>query len=155
MNNGFDLDSIQSGLKNLAKKYTTDSFLKKKTEQLGNAYMSNGDTLLHGDYYPGSWMQTSDGIKIIDPEFSFMGPPEFDSGVLAAHLIMSGHRQNTIVDLFAINYKPNKNFNIDLAQRFTAVEIFRRIIGIAQLPLEMSITEKSDLLEKAYRWLKK
>ena len=43
--------------------------------------MQNGDTLLHGDYYPGSWMRVRERLYIIDPEFSFAGPKEFDLGI--------------------------------------------------------------------------
>ena len=60
--------------------------IAQRAKDLGNLYLSDGDTLLHGDYYPGSWLRTTDGIRIIDPEFAFTGMAEFDLGVFAAHL---------------------------------------------------------------------
>ena len=54
--------------------------------ELGALYLQDGTSLLHGDYFPGSWLQTAAGVRVIDPEFCFFGPPEFDVGVLLAHL---------------------------------------------------------------------
>ena len=48
----------------------------------GERYLAEGSTLLHGDYYPGSWMTVDDAVFVIDPEFSFKGFPEFDLGVM-------------------------------------------------------------------------
>ena len=151
--NGFDLDGIQDGLKDLSIKYTSDDFLKKEAKKLGDIYLSNGSNLIHGDYYPGSWIRTDNGIKIIDPEFGFMGCREFDLGVFTAHLIMCGHTLNTITDIFTLHYKINGNYDMKLVRNFAVIEVFRRIIGIAQLPLELSVEEKSDLLERIYKWL--
>lgn len=50
-------------------------------------------------------------------------------------------------------YQPPAEFDEDLRQAFTGVEIMRRIIGIAQLPLALSLEEKSVLLEEAKRML--
>ena len=59
--------------------------------KVGDIYLSDdGGVLLHGDYYPGSWLKTDAGFRVIDPEFCFLGPPEFDLGVLAAHWIFCG-----------------------------------------------------------------
>ena len=86
---GFDLDGIQMGLMEIAKPYRADNDLKSEIEKLGDRYLADGNILLHGDYFPGSWLKTADGIKIIDPEFCFFGFPEFVIGVTIAHLMMS------------------------------------------------------------------
>ncbi|MBC8768247.1 phosphotransferase [Arenibacter sp. BSSL-BM3] len=84
----FSLNAIQEGLQELALRYRSDETLKKEISKVGQQYLSQGNTLLHGDYYPGSWMSKGDHIYVIDPEFSFMGFAEFDIGVLAAHSIL-------------------------------------------------------------------
>jgi len=87
--NGMDLDTILPGLQGVANKVKANSSLKKVFDELGNLYLSDGDYLLHGDYFPGSWLKTEDGIKIIDPEFCFFGPIEFEIGVIVTHLKMA------------------------------------------------------------------
>lgn len=146
-NNDFSLNAIQDGLEELALSYRTDEALKKEISRVGQQYLSQGNVLLHGDYYPGSWMAKEDHIYVIDPEFSFMGFAEFDMGVLAAHIIM------ITMDLDCLqtikNRYPERLDELLLVQ-VAGIEIMRRIIGLAQLPLKRSIQEKKLLLEMAY-----
>ncbi|RRQ50878.1 hypothetical protein DZC72_08070 [Maribacter algicola] len=145
-NNGFSLDTIQKGLQDLAAPYKRHSKLKGIIAGLGNRYLSKGNTLLHGDYYPGSWMSKNEEIYVLDPEFGFLGFPEFDLGVMSAHLIMATH-DATFVDSLSKTY-PGKHDKRLMAQ-IAGVEITRRIIGLAQLPLERSLKEKESLLAMA------
>jgi 5-methylthioribose kinase len=41
------------------------------------------------------------------------------------------------------------SFDAHLAAQITGMEILRRIIGLAQLPLELSLEERKDLLAEA------
>jgi 5-methylthioribose kinase len=148
MDNGFDLDQIQSGLEEAAKVIRSDSRLLQAIEQLGLRYLSKGRSLIHGDFYPGSWLRTSGGIKVIDTEFSFMGDPEFDLGVLCAHLMMSNASPQTIFQLKAM-YMAEKKLDLDLLDQYTGVEILRRLIGLAQLQLTLSLSEKKNLMDYA------
>ncbi len=150
--NGFDLDQIQPGLQALAMEYKNDKQLKIKAAALGRIYLQDGTTLLHGDYYPGSWLSTWQGIKVIDPEFSFYGCPEFDLGVMIAHLMLAKQSSETIA-LVRVNYFSDASFNEDLLEAFIGIEIMRRIIGLAQLPLSLSLGEKELLLKRAYKML--
>ena len=34
---------------------------------LGARYLEDGETLVHGDYFPGSWVRTGAGVAVIDP----------------------------------------------------------------------------------------
>jgi len=62
--NGFQLDDVQPGLQELSLKYKHDVQLKKIVNEVGNKYLAPGNCLLHGDYYPGSWMRASgDNLK--------------------------------------------------------------------------------------------
>ena len=87
--NGLDLDDVQPGLQELSVPFKTDAALKSVVDRIGQKYLSPGKTLLHGDYYPGSWMTEADNLYVIDPEFAFPGFAEFDLGVMAAHLVMA------------------------------------------------------------------
>lgn len=154
--NGFDLNSIQPGLQELAMPYKRNAALKKTVQALGAVYLSENHpdkpvTLLHGDYYPGSWLQTTSGVKIIDPEFCFFGPAEFDLGVMVAHLLMA-EQPPTVLNT-VLTYEPIAGFDERLRQRFTGVEIMRRLIGLAQLPLSLSLDKKRELLDEAYSLL--
>jgi 5-methylthioribose kinase len=133
-------------------KYKTDIQLKKVAEELGNVYLENGDILLHGDYYPGSWLNTKTVLKIIDPEFAFYGKAEFDLGVLYAHLFMA-QQPDSVFEIIKEFYKKSNDFNEQLFNQFTGIEMMRRIIGLAQLPLDLSLIEKEELLNKAYNLL--
>ena len=146
LENGFSLDSIQKGLEELALPFKKDEQLKKKIECLGERYLQEGNTLLHGDYYPGSWMCSDKKLYIIDPEFSFIGFKEFDLGVMAAHLILATTNPdylNRICDLYPTS------LNQDYVRQLCGVEILRRLIGLAQLPLQRSLKEKQQLLSLA------
>ena len=142
----FSLNAIQEGLQELALNYRTDETLKKEIAKVGEQYLSQGNVLLHGDYYPGSWMTKGDRIYLIDPEFSFMGFAEFDIGVLAAHSIMI---TMDMACLKTIKEGYPGRLNEQLLAQVAGIEVMRRIIGLAQLPLVRSIQEKKLLLEMA------
>ncbi|MEL6632706.1 MAG: phosphotransferase [Bacteroidota bacterium] len=146
--NGFDLDQIMPGLQEIAMTYKTDAILKAKIQELSKHYTEDGPTLLHGDYYPGSWLKTLEGVRIIDPEFCFFGRAEFDVSVCVASLMMAQQDQE-IVDQFLATYEGPKSFDAGLMWRLAGIEIMRRLIGLAQLPLSLNLTQKETLLKEA------
>ncbi|MBK8502603.1 MAG: phosphotransferase [Saprospiraceae bacterium] len=152
--NGLDLNSIQRGLAEVAVPFHEDDFLKKKISRLGEIYLLQGRSLIHGDFYPGSWLKTDHGIKIIDPEFAFQGPPEFDLGVMFAHMLMAQQGIDILQNIWS-KYDAPANFDQGLLSAFAGVEIMRRIIGIAQLSLSLSIAEKINLMSNASEWIRK
>jgi 5-methylthioribose kinase len=117
--------------------------LKKQVNIIGEKYLSKGDTLLHGDYYPGSWMSINDLLYVIDPEFGFVGFPEFDLGVMAAHLIIATHDLSYIEK---IEKTYPKTIDMKLLKKIAGIEIMRRLIGLAQLPLSRTLADKEQLL---------
>ena len=153
-NNGLDLDGIQKGLASLARPFQENETLKSKIATYGDIYLAQGRSLIHGDFYPGSWLSTSNGIKIIDPEFAFHGPPEFDLAVMLAHMTMAQQGKRLLKKIWKL-YGAPANFDSILLSAFTGIEIMRRIIGIAQLPLPLSIADKINLMSKAYEWIEK
>ena len=146
--NGFNLDNVLEGLQEIAMIYKTDANFKKTVKDLGEIYLAYGHYLLHGDYYLGSFLRTNDGVKIIDPEFCFYGFAEFDLGVLIAHLMMSEQSQE-VIETALKNYQKPADFDEKLLNQFIGVEIIRRIIGLAQLPLTLSLETRSNLLIQA------
>ncbi|MEL6649720.1 MAG: phosphotransferase [Bacteroidota bacterium] len=147
--NGFDLDTITPGLQAVAMRYKSDAAFKAKIKDLSKHYLTDGKTLLHGDFYPGSWLRTIEGVRVIDPEFCFFGPAEFDLSVMIAHMKMAQQDESVEAEIMARYVEP-KGFYTALMEQLVGIEIMRRLIGLAQLPLSLSLEEKESLLEEAY-----
>ncbi|MCY7350014.1 MAG: phosphotransferase [Cytophagaceae bacterium] len=143
--NGFNLDTVQPGLQVLAELYKRDVGLKAHVHALGEMYLGTGTVLLHGDFYPGSWLHTKHGAKVIDPEFSYFGRPEYDVAVMTAHLKMARLDDNGIRTLLQTYQRP-AGFDSALFAGFCGTEVLRRLIGLAQLPVDLSLPEKERLL---------
>lgn len=142
-NNGVDLDAITPGLRHQAEQLKNDQGFVERVEETGEWYLQNGRYLLHGDYYPASWLQKDGKIFIIDTEFAFFGSKEFDYGIMWAHLILSG-QATAVIDHFL---SACGGLNLDVLARYAGVEIMRRLIGVAQLPIQLSLKQKKNLLE--------
>lgn len=149
-NNGLNLDAITSGLEAVSLKYKKDKKLKGLITDMGKNYLAEGKYLLHGDYYPGSWVKTTNGLKIIDPEFCFYGQREFDLGVLYAHLILTKNESNFWITLEK-QYAPFTQIDKYLVDAYAGIEIMRRLLGVAQLPIIMDLNTKTALLNSAYQ----
>jgi 5-methylthioribose kinase len=148
--NGFDLDQIQPGLQEASLPYKRDAALKAKIHSLGQRYLKTGKILIHGDFYPASWLEVSSGIKIIDLEFGGLGDPEFDLGVFLAHLDLA-KQDEQLSKLVQETYTIPLDWY--LVQQYRGVELLRRLIGIAQLPVSLSLDEKKSLLARARTYL--
>lgn len=146
--NGIDLDEILPGMTETAKPFKADTKLKTAVNKVGERYLADGTVLLHGDYFPGSWLHTADGIKIIDPEFCFFGDPEFEIGVLCAHLKMANQPRAIISEVLGL-YSEKARLDTGLARKYCATEILRRMMGLAQLPLEIDLIKRKELMEEA------
>lgn len=148
--NGFSLDAIQPGLQTLSLPYKRDTELKAAISRIGERYLLKGNTLLHGDYYPGSWMTDNQNLYVIDPEFGFIGYAEFDIGVMVAHCILATHQESylgKIERLYA------GTVSQELIRKTAGIEIMRRVIGLAQLPLTRTLAEKEELLVMAKKMI--
>lgn len=146
--NGLNLDEILPGLQAVATPLKKDKKLQSELKKLGKLYLADGKHLLHGDYFPGSWLKTAHGIKIIDPEFCFFGLLEFEMGVFFAHLKMAN--QSKELQQKAMQFYTEKiSLDKDLCKKFTSVEILRRILGLAQLPLEINLKKRKTLVREA------
>lgn len=143
--NGLSLDGITPGLAAAAAGLQEDSGYSQAVTVLGGRYLTDGATLLHGDFFPGSILRTANGLRVIDPEFGFLGNAEFDVGVFYAHLLLSGHEAETAESVWAA-YAGGTHFSRRLARGYAGAEIMRRLIGVAQLPLRADLAQKQALL---------
>ena len=142
---GLDLEGITPGLRALQRLVSGDDAVMNRARELGAVYLgARTGALLHGDFYPGSWLRHADGPKVIDPEFAFVGPPEFDVGVLQAHLVLTGHAPQV-----SDSYAPPPGFDGAAANGFAGIEILRRLLGVAQLPLDADIRAKGRWIDQA------
>ena len=148
------LESVSPGLAVEAARVRSDPAYVAAVRRLGDRYLGECDVprLLHGDLFPGSLLKRPDGkLWIIDPEFSFFGDPSFDIGVFAAHLVLSGHKPDLVTRWFELHTANRERRQI--SQAFAGVEIMRRLIGVAQLPLHLTLTEKASLLSLSQQWV--
>jgi 5-methylthioribose kinase len=148
--NGFDLDYFTPGLADEAIKLQENAAYCDRVSALGDLYLGAGQCLIHGDYFPGSWLRTSDGVKIIDPEFCFFGLPEFELGVMIAHFHLA-RCPESLANRVMETYQPGSAIDSNLIRNFAGVEIMRRLMGVAQLPLPYGLEEKRHLLELSQR----
>ncbi len=150
-----DLEPITPGLTAVAATLRRDAEYGRLVAELGGRYLADGPALLHGDYFPGSWLRTSRGVKVIDPEFCFLGDASFDLGVFAAHLMLAdqpSHLPQRLFDVYAeLAPGPWGQEEQRRALQFAGVEIMRRLIGVAQLPLTADLARKSDLIDCSRR----
>jgi 5-methylthioribose kinase len=147
--NGLDLDAVTPGLADAARALASDHVYVEAVATIGRRYLADGLTLVHGDYFPGSWLKADDGVRIIDPEFCFLGEPEVDCGILAAHLILAPCAP-AVLEMVAAS-AAKRGLDLALVEAYAGVEIMRRLIGVAQLPLPYGIDRKRILLQRSRR----
>jgi 5-methylthioribose kinase len=146
--NGFDVDAITPGLQVHADNLKHNVKFVAAVQAVKALYLCDSPgVLLHGDLYPGSWLTTSQGLFVIDPEFCWIGPREWDLGVLIAHLRLSNQDRGAITR-FITRY--NQSVDMVLVDRIAGIEIMRRLIGVAQLPIAIDLSAKMSLLNEAY-----
>ena len=150
--NTIDLEQITPGLTSVIKKVKADSKLKEVSQKLGQIYLNDQRELVHGDYYPRSWVETPRGLFVIDPEFGHFGRKEFDLGVFLAHLMMSGSFAAGLHGL-ENDYADFEKVDSTLLTRFTAVEVLRRLLFVAQVPVKNELTFKTKLIEASHQAL--
>jgi 5-methylthioribose kinase len=143
--NGLDLDRFEPGLRALADRLSADEAFVERTAAAGRRYLADGPCLVHGDYFPGSWLRTAGGLRVIDPEFCHPGDPEHDVGVALGHLAIAGIAP-TLRRRFLDAYATARS---ELVAAAAAVEVTRRLLGVAQLPLPPSDGRRARLVQAA------
>lgn len=148
-NNGLALDKLLLGLQAAADDLQSDDAYVAAVHELGlEVYLADGDCLIHGDFFPGSFLSTPHGPRIIDPEFACFGRPEVDGGMFLAHLLL-GRQSPAVADRFLSRYQPPTGHDVAIMLQLAGVEIMRRLIGYAQLPLDYGMPGRDALLARS------
>lgn len=153
-----DLDEFEPGLQAVADRIKADGAYVGRVRETGARYLGEPPSdprrgcLVHGDYFPGSWLRSDPDaggrLWIIDPEFCFVGDPEWDLAVAVAHLALADKPWSlarTFLDAACADGSPDER----LLARYAACEVMRRLIGVAQLPLSPTGGRRADLLERS------
>lgn len=98
-----EMNSHTPGLDPVVTRLRANVDLKCIVQTMLTKFVSNTETMLHGDLHSGSIMATDTEIRVIDPEFAQYGPMGFDIGMLTANYLMAyfsqpAHRGDDLVD---------------------------------------------------------
>lgn len=148
---GAGLDVYEPELGDAAAALAADGAFRAAAAEMAARYRDAGGPLLHGDYFPGSWLRTAAGVRVIDPEFCFQGEREIDVGCAVAHLTLARQGPD-LARRFLDGYQGSAAVCTPSAvARYAAMEIVRRLIGVAQLPIAPTSGWRATLLERARR----
>ncbi|HLZ97145.1 MAG TPA: S-methyl-5-thioribose kinase [Steroidobacteraceae bacterium] len=70
-----------------------DGSLKAAAARFGQKFLTETQSLIHGDLHSGSVMVSENDTRVIDPEFAFYGPMGFDLGAFFGNLLLSWYSQ--------------------------------------------------------------
>jgi 5-methylthioribose kinase len=141
------LDSFEPGLSAAAEALQQRTEVVERIREAGARYLGEGSCLVHGDYFPGSWLLTEQGPRIIDPEFCYYGDSEFDLGVAVAHLALGRLRFEDASEFMRSAGAADREAR--WIARYAAAEVIRRLIGVAQLPIAETERWRAGMLEQA------
>ncbi|AIE59438.1 S-methyl-5-thioribose kinase [Bacillus methanolicus] len=82
-----ETNSFEEELIDEVKKLWSDEKVKLETALLKQSFLTEAESLLHGDLHTGSIFASKTETKVIDPEFAFYGPAGFDLGQVIANLL--------------------------------------------------------------------
>ena len=87
----FDVESnsFEDELRPAAEAIWNDTELKLEVAKLKHKFLTEAETLVHGDLHTGSIFADDETTKVIDPEFAYYGPTGFDYGHFTANLLMN------------------------------------------------------------------
>lgn len=87
----FDVESnsFEDELRPAAEAIWNDTELKLEVAKLKHKFLTEAETLVHGDLHTGSIFADDETTKVIDPEFAYYGPIGFDYGQFTANLLMN------------------------------------------------------------------
>lgn len=75
-----------------------DDALRLEAAKLKFEFLTNSQSLIHGDLHTGSIFIKPESTKIIDPEFAFYGPMGYDTGNIVANLIFAWANGDATID---------------------------------------------------------
>lgn len=98
-----EMNNHTPGLDPVVSRLRDNVELKRIVQSMMAKFVSNTETMCHGDLHSGSIMATDTEIRVIDPEFAQYGPMGFDLGMLTANYLMAyfsqpAHRGDDLED---------------------------------------------------------
>ena len=147
--NGLPLDRFEPGLAAAAAALARDAEFCAVAARAGERYRTAPGPLVHGDYFPGSWLRSAAGIHVIDPEFCFQGEREIDVGCALAHLVLARQAPRAARRFLDAYEASGATCDPASVARYAAMEIVRRLIGVAQLPISPTRGWRGALLSRA------
>lgn len=147
--NTLALDELEPGLARAASDVAGDDAYRDVVAELGRRYLEDGPCLVHGDFFPGSWLLGEGGPFVIDAEFSFHGDPELDVGMAIAHLALARQERGGAELLLKAARGGRVTHDVKLLAGYAGVEVMRRLIGVAQLPIAPSEEFRARLLKRS------
>jgi len=82
-------NAISDGLRPTAEALWQNNAVKLEVARLKAKFLNQAEALLHGDLHAGSVFANSDGTKVIDPEFAYVGPIGFDVGSIIGNYLLN------------------------------------------------------------------
>jgi 5-methylthioribose kinase len=82
-----ETNEFESDLRPVVEALWQDEELKFHVNVLKRSFLTEAESLLHGDLHTGSVFADDSETKVIDPEFAFYGPAGFDIGQVFANLL--------------------------------------------------------------------
>ena len=157
--NGIDLDRDHAGARR------SRARLSATTRSCGNASPRSAKfisvrhhtypqpALLHGDYYPGSWLQASSPRRCDHRSgVRFHRSAGIRRRRVDRAFHVRPHRPDRSDDGAAQLQRP-RDFSLPLALAFAGIEVIRRLLGVAQLPLSADLATKATWLAAARQFV--
>ncbi|KAB8139430.1 S-methyl-5-thioribose kinase [Gracilibacillus oryzae] len=108
------------------KEIWADDTLRLETAKLKFEFLTNAQSLIHGDLHTGSVFIKQGETKVIDPEFAFYGPAGYDIGNIVANLIFAfANGQATMTD----ESKRNEFTSYILTTIEDVIDLFKQKFG--------------------------
>ena len=83
-----------------------------------------GASLVHGDFRATNWVRGVDGVlRVVDAEFSFFGPPEFDAGTFLASLLFGRAKPEVVRAALGVLASGCMRYQARLTCAFAAVQL--------------------------------
>lgn len=158
------LEEIEPGLGVAASALRSDGAFRDAVAELGRRFLGGGYCLVHGAFHPANWLLLPSGdVRVVDPQYSSPGDPEFDLGTALAHLLLARQPVEVVATFLsaatgageagregpADTEEVEAGVDRPLVARYAGAEIVRRLLGGAQLPLEAEGGFRRGLLETA------
>lgn len=107
----------------LARWRESSTIVRYALEDALAALERGGTSLVHGDYTPSNWVQNGHGPRVVDGEFSFFGPPEYDMGTYLAGLMLERQGHDTLTAAVEVATQGCFRYDFRLAAAFAGVHV--------------------------------